>query len=62
MPRPIKKNAGRSYRGLPVTDYYLDKSNGSVVFTESYHLKRGYCCHKKCRHCPWAKAAGQEEV
>ncbi|WP_245580866.1 DUF5522 domain-containing protein [Daejeonella oryzae] len=24
-----------------------------MVFTEKYHLKRGYCCKNKCRHCPW---------
>ncbi|MEO8795331.1 MAG: DUF5522 domain-containing protein [Daejeonella sp.] len=33
-------------------DYYLDP-NGNLVFTEKYHLKRGYCCKNKCRHCPW---------
>ncbi len=32
-------------------DYYLE--NGYKVFTEAYHLKRGYCCLNKCRHCPW---------
>jgi hypothetical protein len=24
-----------------------------MVFTESWHLKRGYCCGSACRHCPW---------
>lgn len=33
-------------------DYYLD-DYGNLVFTEEYHLKRGYCCKNKCRHCPW---------
>ena len=33
-------------------DYYLD-DHGNLVFTEQYHLKRGYCCQNKCRHCPW---------
>lgn len=32
-------------------DYYLE--NGYVVFTEYYHLKRGYCCGSGCRHCPY---------
>ncbi|NNE29748.1 MAG: hypothetical protein HKN16_08925 [Saprospiraceae bacterium] len=32
-------------------DYYLEK--GLFVFTENYHLKRGYCCESKCRHCPY---------
>ncbi len=33
-------------------DYYLEES-GLMVFTEQYHVKRGYCCKNKCRHCPW---------
>lgn len=32
-------------------DYYFE--NGLMVFTESYHLKRGYCCKNVCRHCPY---------
>lgn len=35
------------------SDYYLE--NGYVVFTESYHKKRGYCCGSGCRHCPFPK-------
>jgi hypothetical protein len=33
-------------------DFYFNEQ-GLMVFTESYHLKRGYCCKNKCRHCPW---------
>jgi hypothetical protein len=32
-------------------DYYWE--NGFMVFTKAYHLKRGYCCKSKCRHCPY---------
>jgi hypothetical protein len=32
-------------------DFYME--NGYCVFTEQYHLKRGYCCKSGCRHCPW---------
>jgi len=32
-------------------DTYRD--GDKIVFTEAYHLKRGYCCHNNCRHCPW---------
>lgn len=32
-------------------DFYME--NGFVVFTEAYHLKRGYCCKSGCRHCPY---------
>ena len=24
-----------------------------MVFTEAYHLRRGYCCQSACRHCPY---------
>ena len=33
-------------------DYYFSEE-GYIVFTEKYHLKRGYCCTSGCRHCPW---------
>lgn len=33
-------------------DYYIDDS-GYYVFTEKYHLDRGYCCKNSCRHCPY---------
>ena len=33
------------------TDYYKDGDR--VVFTTLFHLKRGYCCGNKCRHCPY---------
>lgn len=32
--------------------YYIDEK-GNLVFTEKYHLKRGYCCENGCRHCPY---------
>lgn len=35
-------------------DYYLTPE-GFIVFTEKYHLKRGYCCQSNCRHCPYRK-------
>ncbi|MFA7625524.1 MAG: DUF5522 domain-containing protein [Candidatus Kapaibacterium sp.] len=37
---------------LDSNDYYFN-SHGLMVFTEQYHLKRGYCCKSSCRHCPW---------
>jgi hypothetical protein len=39
---------------IPNIDYYLN-SNGDMVFTEKYHLKRGYCCQSGCRHCPYGQ-------
>jgi len=33
-------------------DFYYTEQ-GYKVFTEKYHLKRGYCCQNGCRHCPY---------
>jgi hypothetical protein len=33
-------------------DYYINEE-GNFVFTEKYHLDRGYCCKNACKHCPW---------
>lgn len=33
------------------TDYYMD--GDKLVFTATYHRKRGFCCHSRCRHCPY---------
>jgi hypothetical protein len=33
-------------------DYYLSQE-GYIVFTEKYHLKRGFCCKSSCKHCPY---------
>lgn len=44
---------GFSKRGqLDQDDYYLNEK-GYIVFTEKYHLKRGYCCRSGCKHCPY---------
>jgi hypothetical protein len=37
---------------LMAEDFYLSEE-GYKVFTEKYHLKRGYCCESGCRHCPF---------
>ena len=42
-------------------DYYLSEE-GYIVFTEQYHLKRGYCCQSGCRHCPWKEEVGKKKV
>ena len=43
---------------LAAEDYYIE--NGLLVFTESFHLKRGFCCGSGCRHCPYAKLDKQD--
>ena len=37
---------------LSEEDFYLNKQ-GFRVFTEKYHIKRGYCCKSGCKHCPY---------
>ena len=37
---------------LAPEDFYFNKQ-GYRVFTEKYHLKRGYCCKSGCKHCPF---------
>jgi hypothetical protein len=39
-------------KDLQPEDYYISEE-GYIVFTEKYHLKRGYCCKSGCRHCPY---------
>jgi hypothetical protein len=36
---------------LAPEDFYYE--GPYLVFTAAYHLKRGYCCHSGCRHCPY---------
>ncbi len=43
------------YSNLPKLtpeDFYYNEK-GYRVFTEKYHLKRGYCCKSGCLHCPY---------
>jgi uncharacterized protein DUF5522 len=39
-------------------DYYWEED--AMVFTERYHLRRGYCCESGCRHCPFKEAASRK--
>jgi hypothetical protein len=32
--------------------YYIN-DEGKFVFTETYHLEKGYCCGFGCKHCPY---------
>jgi hypothetical protein len=57
-----KTEMSRSDANTPLVegeDYYLE--NGLLVFTATYHLKRGYCCHNNCRHCPYGDSNADEQ-
>jgi len=46
------KNNGRVLPSLVEgEDFYWE--GAAMVFTASYHLRRGYCCDSGCRHCPY---------
>jgi len=32
--------------------FYINK-DGYIVFTEKYHLEKGFCCGMGCLHCPY---------
>lgn len=41
---------------LDPEDFYYSEQ-GFIIFTEAYHLKRGYCCKNLCKHCPYGYTA-----
>lgn len=44
---------------LDEDEYYLSEE-GYIIYTEKYHLKRGYCCDNNCKHCPY-KEKGEKK-
>ena len=34
---------------------YLDPFTGLFVMTADFHIDRGYCCTRGCRHCPFTQ-------
>lgn len=36
---------------LPNIDYTIE--GGKIILSESFLLRRGFCCNTKCRHCPY---------
>ena len=49
---------GTAARLVEGEDYYLE--HGLMVFTAGYLLRRGYCCDRGCRHCPYYKSLRKE--
>ena len=39
-------------KNIKSIDYYMSPE-GYIIFTEKYHLKRGFCCKSGCKHCPY---------
>ncbi|MGN6505628.1 MAG: DUF5522 domain-containing protein [Tepidisphaeraceae bacterium] len=40
--------------GAEGDDGYFE--NGRWVFSAAHHLRRGFCCQNRCRHCPYRPA------
>ncbi len=61
---PLKESNNKLMlnKQLDPEDFYYS-SEGYIVFTQKYHLKRGYCCKSGCKHCPYGynKKTGQIE-
>jgi hypothetical protein len=51
-------NARRTWNPQAGPGEFYRLTDGRMVFTERYHLRRGYCCGNGCRHCPF-EAEGQ---
>lgn len=50
-PMPSEKPDKDTNTASQQPDWYFE--NGLLVYTATYHLKRGYCCGSGCRHCPY---------
>jgi hypothetical protein len=51
MDGPNNDDVSEDVHEDPNEDYYFD--GPYLVFTEAYHLKRGFCCQSGCSHCPY---------
>ena len=45
----------KKQKKLPSSDYYIEGK--IIIFTEEFHINRGYCCGSGCRHCPFEPKA-----
>ena len=43
-------------------EHFYYNENNLLVFTEKYHLQRGYCCGNGCKHCPYNYEKVQEPL
>ena len=55
----MKSSNFSQFRNLEPEDYYHSEDD-YIVYTEKYHLKRGYCCYNNCKHCPHKKCKKKE--
>jgi hypothetical protein len=51
VPSPTPDSEDRIAPTPEPDEFYYD--GPYIVFTEAYHLRRGWCCQSTCRHCPY---------
>ena len=52
IPAPAPESSGQPIDLATAPDFYIE--NGLYVFTAAHHLRRGWCCGRGCRHCPYS--------
>ena len=53
----MKNNEETRVKPKKLDPSHFYEEDGKIVFTEVYHIKRGYCCGNSCRHCPYQPKA-----
>ncbi|RNF22018.1 cob(I)alamin adenosyltransferase [Trypanosoma conorhini] len=51
LPREVEEAHRRAHDAG--RDKYVDPTAGRPLLTRSFHMRRGVCCGKRCRHCPY---------
>lgn len=51
--KAVQINFPKSKKPALVENLHFYMEGQFCVFTEFYHLQRGYCCKSGCRHCPY---------
>jgi hypothetical protein len=57
----MKLEGFSQFRNLDPEDFYHSEE-GYIVFTEKYHLKKGYCCENGCKHCPYGFKKSKDQA
>lgn len=56
--REYIKSLGVPVKLIENIDYYINEA-GDFVFTQWYHLRRGFCCGNGCINCGWKQKRGK---
>ncbi len=51
-----EEDAASDHELIEGEDYYWE--GPFMVFTAHYLKRRGYCCERDCRHCPYQRKTG----